>query len=421
VTPNGGNDDRRLGRRGALGLGAAVLTGLAGCGARSGSGTGVGAGTEAAGAAERARTATAADADGEPPAPEVVWRRLINGNYAIDRPVVAAGSVIFQSDSLLYALDPTDGGVAWSTDLRSAPNRYSPALADGRVVAAGRNSPDAERRGSLSALDPETGAVEWRVPTDAVSEPAVSSAGVVLATDPDGPAGGVRTVGLADGASLWTFTVPDGSYSNVPFRPTVADGTVYVAATLQTEGGTGGALYALDAATGAKRWRRRVEGRPDARPVVADGTVYLAGNSGGALRAFDATTGTERWADVRRTGTTNYWVTPTVADGAVFAGNVGGLRAYDAATGAVRWDVRNNRLSGNGVVVRDGVVYSAGRSLFALAAAEGTTRWSFEMLERPSTAFSPPAFVDGVAYVGSCLKERPDDPYDHVIFALRDP
>jgi outer membrane protein assembly factor BamB len=66
----------------------------------------------------------------------------------------------------------------------------------------------------------------------------------------------------------------------------VADGVVY----LSSEDGY---VYALDAATGDRRWKFAAE-RYVSAPTVVDRTVYLGGGDG-ELTVVDARTGKRRW------------------------------------------------------------------------------------------------------------------------------
>ncbi|MFJ7496355.1 PQQ-binding-like beta-propeller repeat protein [Streptomyces sp. NPDC097727] len=78
----------------------------------------------------------------------------------------------------------------------------------------------------------------------------------------------------------------------LPGRPAVADGTVYVV-------GESGVLYAVGAEDGQER-RRQPVGHSGA-PVVADGLLYVVHHPANLLRdasrirALDAATGEERW------------------------------------------------------------------------------------------------------------------------------
>ncbi len=89
---------------------------------------------------------------------------------------------------------------------------------------------------------------------------------------------------------------------------------------------------------------------------MSGGTIVI-GDVGGAVIALDARTGAERW----RRGTGSYvYSSPAVADGTVYIGSYDGvLRALDLGTGGVRWSFRaGGRISGSATVV-DGVVYTA--------------------------------------------------------------
>jgi hypothetical protein len=93
-----------------------------------------------------------------------------------------------------------------------------------------------------------------------------------------------------------------------------ADGTAYV-------GSGEGKVYALDGATGAKRWEFTTGSWVHSSPAIgADGTVYV-GSGGGdnKVYALDGATGAKRWEF-----TTGYWVysSPAIgADGTVYVGS----------------------------------------------------------------------------------------------------
>ncbi|MFI6006997.1 PQQ-binding-like beta-propeller repeat protein [Streptomyces sp. NPDC051366] len=63
-------------------------------------------------------------------------------------------------------------------------------------------------------------------------------------------------------------------------------------------------------------------------PAVVDGAVYV--NSDGSAYALDAATGTRKWARATSRGT---GPSPAVANGVVYVGNFECLYALDAATG----------------------------------------------------------------------------------------
>lgn len=131
--------------------------------------------------------------------------------------------------------------------------------------------------------------------------------------------------------------------------PVTSAGTVYV------NSGTGD-VYALDEATGRQRWRRTLPPSPcgsvgsASTPTVAPDpatrrpTVYVAG-ADNALYALDAATGATRWRTVHGGPGADFytWSSPTVAGGRVYLAvssspcaefSHGGAAVYDQRTGA---------------------------------------------------------------------------------------
>ena len=99
--------------------------------------------------------------------------------------------------------------------------------------------------------------------------------------------------------------------------PAVAGGLVYVPGSAET----GAVLLALEAASGAERWRYETGGFVVGNAATADGHVFVATNH--ALVALDGATGQEIWR-VEGVESGLFAPGPVVADGAVylFAGSV---------------------------------------------------------------------------------------------------
>ena len=83
---------------------------------------------------------------------------------------------------------------------------------------------------------------------------------------------------------LWTFSTKKGGFESTA---AIVDGTVYI-------GCTDGKLYALDLATGKKRWEFSTPLGFTASAAVRDGRVYI-GDSDGTFYCIDAATGNELW------------------------------------------------------------------------------------------------------------------------------
>ena len=80
----------------------------------------------------------------------------------------------------------------------------------------------------------------------------------------------------------WRFAV------GFPVSPPLAvGGTVYA-------GAANGIVYAVDAATGQKRWELKTGGPVVGAPALINGTLYVGSWSGGVY-ALDPDTGAEKW------------------------------------------------------------------------------------------------------------------------------
>jgi outer membrane protein assembly factor BamB len=250
-------------------------------------------------------------------------------------------------------------------------SRSSPAVVDG-VVYVGDDSND------LYALDAKTGKQIWRYTTSDTGfmAPAVAN-GVVYVNF----ASGVDAVNATTGKRIWHYQV---------FQPrgiTIVDGLVYF-------GSYQGGVYAVDAATGAKRWFR-ITGAVETSPAVADGVLYV-GTDDDRLYAIDSATGAIDWifkaGDYVRSS-------PSVADGVVCVGaDDGHVYALDADTGAQLWAFALTGYVESALAVSGGVVYaSAYKAIYAIRASDGTKLW---VRKQPVPVASSPAIANGVVYVG---------------------
>jgi outer membrane protein assembly factor BamB len=287
----------------------------------------------------------------------------------------------------------------------------SPAVVGGTVYIGSTN-------GKLYALDAETGQQRWALKTGArvVSSPAVAD-GLVYALSYDDT---LYAVDATSGAARWKFAtggehrytathihgtlpvheaMPD-MYDTYLSSPAVWRGTVYV-------GSGDDNVYALDAKTGALKWKFRTGDVVHSSPAVVDGTVYIGGWDT-YFYALDAATGKLRWRlktgdDPEYHNQIGVQSSPTVANGVVYFGcRDNNLYAVDARSGAVKWKVGNH---GAWVItspaVADGKVYYAnadGAAFFQVDAATGTPTLSFRATWY---FFSSPAIAGGMAYIGN--------------------
>jgi outer membrane protein assembly factor BamB len=214
------------------------------------------------------------------------------------------------------------------------------------------------------------------------------------------------------GAERWRRTL-SGSVANAP----AVSGDLVIAvddgAALRSGGGW--TVWALDAGTGAVRWSKTIgsvhwssaigPGRGDLSAPVVDGGLVLVGSSLGPI-ALDLSSGRIVWqVDIAETVSA-----PAVADGRVYVGGTGqsdfllvspSLYAFDEQTGREIWTSPLDGEAGTPVVA-DGSVFVSTNYEFWLSAfdeATGVLRWRVGG-GTSADAFSDPVVADGVVYAG---------------------
>ena len=288
------------------------------------------------------------------------------------------------------------------------------------AVAMFRNGPT--HPGTYDSAPPGLTTVKWRFQTGApIFSSAAVDGGIVYVGSNDGKLYAVRAV---DGSKAWAFATKGAVRSS----PAVADGTVFFSS-------VDGNIYAVDAATGRERWhyatggerrftapgihgiRPATEMMPDpydvfiSSPAVSDGTVYV-GSGDHSVYALDAKSGALRWKF--ETGNVVH-ASPAIAGGAVYIGSWDRyMYALDAKSGALRWKfatgddrtIHNQVGIPSSAAVANGKVYFGCRDshFYALAAHTGKLAWSHD--EHGSWVVGSPAIAgDSVYYTTSDEKE----------------
>ncbi len=263
------------------------------------------------------------------------WRVDIDespwSNPVIEDGVVYAGiGSLVSGRSAVYALEAATGDQIWRSDITNSSLPATPV--DGVALGGGRlyvNRAD----GVVLALDAATGDQRWQVqlPKPQRGTPVYEDDLVFITTGFDGAE--IYALQGSTGDIAWMVEGPQNPTTGAAVR----DGTLYVP--------FGGELVAYDAATGLERWRAATglrtaddpTGTSPGLPLVSGGTVYVTSNgfSGSATEALDAATGERQWiAPVGEFSGS----APALVDGVLLAGSdTGELVGLDAATGAEFW------------------------------------------------------------------------------------
>ncbi|ALG15381.1 PQQ-binding-like beta-propeller repeat protein [Kibdelosporangium phytohabitans] len=202
------------------------------------------------------------------------------GAIVIDGPAVARGKVFFgDTQGHIYALEQRTGRLVWDKDTEPHPagmHTSSPLYHRGKIyvgASSGENiNPDrgypcCTFRGHIDSLDADTGELAWRYYT--VPEPQA------VGTWPSG-----ATRYEPSGAGVWSSPVIDER-----------SGTLYVGTGQLYSGKTGDfdTLLALDARTGAVRWKQQVTKADTWRLLCAfpNSEGYCPGQKDGTALDYD--------------------------------------------------------------------------------------------------------------------------------------
>jgi len=207
--------------------------------------------------------------------PQSLWHtgagRAVRGSPAIGARVIAVGT----SDRNVVLLDRATGQTIWRQRV-PGPVAGGPLIAGEVLYVATQAVPD----GRVLALRLNTGKVQWRARTGGVTAPlALTGDFVVAVTD----GGDVVALDAASGAQRWRRSLKRGARATpVP----TAEGIVV--ATL------GDSLYLLDSATGAVRAHRATPGGVLGTPATDGQRLFLA-TTAGRLLALSLPTLAVQW------------------------------------------------------------------------------------------------------------------------------
>lgn len=162
----------------------------------------------------------------------------------------------------------------------------NPVLADGILFVGSAD-------GAVYALDPKTGEPKWRFQTGESLSPATSGPQVI--TMPRGSSMNDQINAGVIAAEEQAKKQRTEGIRRVDMTPAVGNGMVFI-------GAGDNVFYAIDAATGKKKWSyaagsgmacSNYTSCPKPAPVLKQGAVYLITEEG--LHALDAVTGNKKW------------------------------------------------------------------------------------------------------------------------------
>jgi outer membrane protein assembly factor BamB len=302
--------------------------------------------------------------------PKLKWS-FPTGDRIVSSPAFAAGVVYIGSDDgNLYAIDAASGRQRWM-HRTGGPVASSPAVTGGRVYVLSYDS-------RLHALDAKTGELLWKFATE--GERRFEAKGL----------NGMQP-------RSQTFSDPFDIYLSSP----VADqGALYF-------GSSDGHVYALDAATGALRWKFKTgDDVVHATPAVADGRLFV-GSFDGRFHALDAASGKPLWqfqggVDALAHNQQGFQSSPAVAGGIVYTGcRDAHVYAFDARTGEEKWNFPTGMSWVNSTpAVADGRVHFATSDTALVHAVDAATGQPVWQQHGPAYMFASPSLAGGVLLQG---------------------
>ncbi|MDD4144231.1 MAG: PQQ-binding-like beta-propeller repeat protein [Prolixibacteraceae bacterium] len=148
---------------------------------------------------------------------------------------------------------------------------------------------------------------------------------------------------------LWAFQTED----NIKAAPVVEKGMVVI-------GSTDGIMYCLNK-EGKIQWKFKTDNAIEAPALIHNNTVYF-GNLDGTLFAVDLATGEKKWdydTDNQIIGSPNWWEKDGVTY--IFAGSYDYyLHCVDAGTGEVKWKYESDNFINGAPACIDGKIYFGG-------------------------------------------------------------
>jgi outer membrane protein assembly factor BamB len=278
---------------------------------------------------------------------EVKWSfltgQVIEGSPLVENGMVYVGSV----DDKLYALDAETNSLKWSYETYANVSG-KPVFDNGRIYFASSD-------GIVYAVDAMTGALIWRFYSllhDALyaSGSPVLYKGIIYIGS---RYGNLFAINAINGTMKWVFN--DGNISMEQATPVIKNDSLFFSSSFQA--GTSplklGALYAINANTGALIWKTQEGIGFFKAPVYHDGKLYIPGYDD-KLKAIRSNDGSVIWEVANFRG-----LAPTFANNLLFLGENINQRfcAINPENGSIVWQ----RTGGHYIFSKPLVVDNRGR------------------------------------------------------------
>jgi outer membrane protein assembly factor BamB len=311
------------------------------------------------------------------------WNQDVSAGVGNGSPVIV-DSVVFVGTLRgdLYAMGAGDGKIIGWTGLGDA-IQGSPTV-DGNVAFVALSS----SKESLTAFDLNDGKARWkRNYGDVETSPLLYQEHLFVGNT----AGTFYCLERATGDQRWKYELPANTrMKGIRSSPAAEAGTVVF-------GADDGWLTALNAETGALRWRVDTGSPLTAAPLVRDGIIYI-GNRQGSVVAVERETGAVLW----RCATGAPVVANAVPAGdlvvvGTLAGKAFGIRTKDGSTAWVT-DLGGPVSAGGAVAGTTVYVGTLKKQIFALNAPDGTVVWRDSLDGRIRTS---PALAGGKLFIAT--------------------
>lgn len=304
-----------------------------------------------------------------------IWSTPVqNGDIQGQRAGADADRFYVIYGAYMHAYSAADGVRAWTQRIT---NVCAPILSSGGRVLCPNDA--------FEAFDAASGRPLWRFEPPSATFLIVDGAaggGLAFGGTPRGTT--VYALDAATGAVAWQKRLAEPEWRGGGMRGLAVSGdTVFASLTRSYNENaylSAAVVVALDRATGRELWRFQDGDGSDSRSTiggvtVSGRTVLYASNNGGEYTAFDRETRQVRWRVKEDPGFVGPYQAPTVVGGVAYgAGGDKNVYAIDVATGAIRWKVSPQPFTYWSHAVCGSLVLADNRSLNVVDRATGRTR-----------------------------------------------